>query len=305
MKVQSTHSGIQNRLLPNPIFFDKKIVVIDPYSYESCPDDIHILTNIMSGEWIAEVAFFVHAVDREIQDEKIFTLQVVERFLNAQLDVEPIKKISTRWGGPKHFFGDFNISSKDIIANVSGSVEFIKMINEVVSGYSPAYQRSIEQFKHNVLCNAAAKLINTNLESPELQTTLSELIRERDNPQYSKVQYIHLRHKEYEAFTSHDDLSWSPEGSFDNSSGKMAVFNHDWLFTNENEIIKTADQLCVEYLQCESSRNPVNLKKVGSDLMGLASTTPDREDQVEIFTKSHNGVITELLFHFDIFNDDF
>ncbi len=276
------------------------LAVCDPYYVD---ETTQLITNLEIGEWVGQSALFVEGVDEDLNGIKFYSLQVAVSAFTQNLDLTNIKMIHDRFGGPANFFGSYAASAQIIKTEMSNGISFIDLINETTATLKHGFTMDLDRSKYLILRDAA-KILSEFYSHSDAQERLAQIDSERKSPLYARVQYFHLKHKDRVEFSDHDSNDWVGVGEIETSSGKLAVFENSWFTENTDLICEKAEELSTHYMESKNTRNPVNVRKISTSSIGLATITPCREHHTAAWAILDGGKMVEILIHFDPKHDD-
>lgn len=278
--------------------------VFDPYDIENT---LFLIQNVKDGNWFGQSALFVESIDGFNLNVRYLETQLAITAYERNIDNDIIKRVHAFIGGNDWYFCTYS-EAKAKLAECMGkdADELLSIVDDVVNGFEIKFEDDIDQVKHHTLRGAINELRHPWFDVENHKQMLSEYHEEIHNPAFGKVQYIHLKHADLSEFTPHESKEWVLLGDIDSSSGKLAIFDSSVVVNLDQQaqtLLDQAEKLCVEYNE-ELRRNPVNVRKIGSDAVGMATVTPNREHYNEVYAISQDGEIVEILIHFDQLVED-
>ena len=293
--INALHTPLLTKPIDGSMMVSGDLIVCDPYFSDESETPIR---DVLAGRWIGQTALYREAVDCFSNDLQYFKFLTMIEAIKRGLSKETTKDIYKRYGGPAHFFTLYSDASKVIADEITNGSDYIQLIDELTADYTPPKGQYIESFKFLVLAGMVGSYKESYHDLEYAQNELSKAEMVRTDPKYAKVQYIHLKHENAYQYTPHDAQRWERVSYTDTSSGKIALFNSDWFYQNNetpNSTAIDADKLCVAY----ENGTSINTKKIGLGDIGFCTVTPLREQNEPVYAIFQEGKIVELLIHFD------
>lgn len=293
--ITALHPPSLTKSIDGSMMVSGDLIVCDPYCSHETESPIR---DVLAGRWVGQTALYKEAVDCFSIDIQYFKSLALIEAIKRKLSKDTAKAIFGRYGSPAHFYTLYSDASKVIVDEIENGSDFIQLIDELTAEYTPPKGHYIESFKFLVLAGSVKFFKESYYDLDFAQEELSRAEMVRNDPKYAKVQYLHLKHENAYQYTPHDADRWEQVSYTDTSSGKIALFNDDWFYKNNETPSSTANEaekLCVGY----EKDTFINIKKIGLGEMGVCTVTPLREQNEPIFAIFQEGKIVELLIHFD------
>lgn len=293
--ITALHAPLLTKPIDGSMIVNGDLIVCDPYFSHETESPIR---DVLAGRWIGQTAFYREAVDSFSADLQYFKFLTMIEAINRNLNKDAAKDIYKQYGGPAHFFTLYSDASKIIANEITNGSDYVQLIDDLTADYTPPKGQYIDSFKFLVLAGMVSVYKESYFDLEYAQNELSKAEKVRTEPKYAKVQYLHLKHENAYQYTPHDAERWERVSYSDTSSGKIALFNADWFYQNNETPSSTAidaEKLCVAY----ESGTSLNIKKIGLGDMGICTVTPLREQNEPVYAIFQEGKIVELLIHFD------
>lgn len=314
------HKTIFQNVADARIIVDSPLCVIDPYDLsEDNKDGEATKIDVKEGEWQLFYGLF-----RDKYDEDQLQLRVCSQRLALEI-MKPCKEDHAFFNlvekGRFSATLPFDADAMDAMAKRAtfGYQHVLKLDDALKTKLLRHALSSI--FDSRVYSRTSLKVLEAQirqLPAAEIEPLNAEMINaiishlenelkidlDEDVPVSSKVQFIHLKHKDHPIFSPVDFTSWESVGDHYTSSGQVALVPQSWLDSVElSGAVAQIEKLTKQYRPDDENtmRNPMNIKKAGAESYGAACITPERESGNYLYgIRNDAGELVELLIHFDL-----